>query len=451
MRRLHWVLGLMLASSTGAVAAESASPPGLEKLDHIVVIYMENRSFDNLFGFFPGANGLDNASATSIQIDRTGRPYAVLPRVMDAGKTPPAPDPRFPAELANHPFLIDQYLGLADKDPNLTHLWYQEQAQLDGGKMDKFAAISEAGGFVMGYHDGSKTKLWQYALEYTLADNFFHAAFGGSFLNHFWMVCACTPRFEHAPHDIVAAEDGDGHMLRDGLVTPDGYAVNTLFSVYEPHPPDADRAHLLPPQTMPTIGDRLSAKRISWAWYSGGWKEALEGNYDHAFQFHHQPFAYFKNYGDGRAARKRHLRDEEDLLADIRAGRLPHIAFYKPVGDDDEHPGYATVRSGDDRIADVIELIQASRLWPSTAIIVTYDENGGFWDHVPPPKLDRWGPGVRVPAVIISPFAKRGSIDHTFYDTTSILKLIERRYHLPPLAKRDAGANDLLNAFDFAR
>ncbi len=451
MLRLLLCLGLGLIVSVPVSPAQTVLPPGLQKLDHIVVIYLENRSFDNLFGLFPGADGLQNASATATQVGQDGKPYATLPPVMNTGKKPPVPDARFARDLPNKPFLIDPYVGLEDKDPNLTHLWYQQQVQIDGGKMDKFAAISNAGGLVMGYHDGSKTKLWQYAKEFTLADHFFHAAFGGSFLNHFWTICACTPVFPDAPGGAISQEAADGGMIKDGEVTPDGYAVNTLYSVYSPHPPDADPARLLPPQMMSTIGDRLNDKGISWAWYSGGWNEALVGKYDRAFQFHHQPFAYFKNYGDGTEGRKKHLKDEDDLIGDIEKGTLPAVAFYKPVGEENEHPGYANVASGDDKVADIIERIRKSPAWTNTAIIVTYDENGGFWDHVAPPRLDRWGPGVRVPTVIVSPLAKRGFIDHTIYDTTSILALIERRFDLPPLAERDAKANGLANAFELGR
>jgi phospholipase C len=448
MRQLVRALALALPAAMLASCAERA-PAGVQKLDHIVVLYLENRSFDNLFGRFPGADGIADAAATATQVDAAGKPYASLPPVIDTAKSPPVMDPRFPPNLPNKPFLIDPYSGLEDKDPNLTHLWYQEQAQIDGGKMDRFAQISTAGGLVMGYHDGSKMRLWRYARDFTLADNFFHAAFGGSFLNHFWTICACTPRFPDAPKAIVAEEAPDGRMLRDGAVTPDGYAVNTLYSVYQPHPPNADPAQLMPPQTLPTIGDRLDEKGISWAWYSGGWNAALAGRYGRQFQFHHQPFAYFKNYGDGTEGKRRHLRDETDFLADIDSGRLPAVVFYKPVGDENEHPGYANVAAGDERVIDIIERLGKSPAWSSTAIIVTYDENGGFWDHVPPPKLDRWGPGTRVPALIISPFAKRGFVDHTLYDTTSILTLIETRYGLAPLAERDARANGLVNAFDF--
>lgn len=450
MRRPLLLLGLVLTACAEASSPRTAPPQaGLRRLDHIVVIYLENRSFDNLFGLFAGASGLANAGAKVTQVDLAGKPYATLPPVMDTGKNPPVPDPRFPRDLPNWPFLIDRYIGLEDKDPNLTHLWYQQQAQIDGGKMDRFAAVSNAGGLVMGYHDGTKIKLWRYAEKFTLADNFFHAAFGGSFLNHFWTICACTPVFPNAPASIVAQEKADGSMLKDGEVTPDGYAVNTLFSVYAPHPAKADAAKLLPPQTQPTIGDRLDEKGVSWAWYSGGWNEALAGRFVHAFQFHHQPFAYFKNYGDGTAAKREHLKDEDDLVAGIVKGALPAVVFYKPVGEENEHPGYANVATGDEKVAEIVEKIRNSPLWASTAIIVTYDENGGFWDHVAPPKLDRWGPGVRVPTVVISPFAKRHFVDHTFYDTTAILKLIENRFSLRPLGERDARANGLDNAFEF--
>lgn len=442
----------LLAAIAGSAEAQSpAAPDGLGRIERLVVIFLENRSFDNLFGLFPGANGLAQARPeTTVQVDTEGRPYAILPPVMDRRKKPPVPDPRLPAQLENKPFLIDPYIPLHDKDPDLVHRWYQQQAQINGGRMDKFAAISDAGGFVMGYHDGSKTRLWEYARQYTVADNFFHAAFGGSFLNHFWLICACTPRFDNAPPEIVAQEGPGGEMIKDGGVTPDFYAVNTLFSVNQPHPPNTDPRRLVPPQTAPTIGDRLNEKGIGWAWYSGGWDAALAGNYDRAFQFHHQPFAYFRNYGDGSDAKKRHLKDESELYAAIESGTLPAVSFYKPVGEDNEHPGYASIAAGDARVADVLRRLTESPLFGSTAIIVTYDENGGFWDHVPPPKIDRWGPGARVPAIIISPFAKRGFVDHTRYDTTSILRLIETRFGLAPLGARDAGANGLLNAFAFA-
>jgi len=225
--------------------------------------------------------------------------------------------------------------------------------------------------------------------------------------------------------------------------------VNTSFTVNQPHPATVPAANLVPNQTFATIGDRLSAQGLSWAWYSGGWNNALAGTPDPLFQFHHQPFAYFANYADGTAAKAEHLRDETEFVAAARAGNLPAVSFVKPLGEVNEHPGYTNVLSGEQHAEELINDIRNGPDWKSTAIIVTYDENGGFWDHVAPPTVDRWGPGSRVPTLIISPFARSGFIDHTFYDTTSILAFLERRFGLDPLSDRDAGANDLTAAFDF--
>ena len=201
-------------------------------------------------------------------------------------------------------------------------------------------------------------------------------------------------------------------------------------------------------RTNPTIGDRLTAKGISWAWYCGGWNAALAGHPDRLFQFNHQPFAYFAKYAPGTPG-ARHLKDESAFNAAVANGTLPAVSFVKPDGVDNEHPGYTNLYTGEVHAAQLIESIMHSPLWKSTAIIVTYDENGGFWDHVAPPKIDRWGDGTRVPAIVISPFARRHFVDHTTYDTTSILAFIERRFGLRPLSSRDAAAAPLLGAFDF--
>jgi phospholipase C len=303
----------------------------------------------------------------------------------------------------------------------------------------------------MSYYDAANMPEGKLAQQYTMADNFFHAAFGGSFLNHFWLVCACSPNWPNAPASSVAQLDANGGLVKDGAVTPDGYAVNTSFTVNTPHPATVtDPANLVPNQTMPNIGDRLSEKNVSWAWYSGGWNDALAGHADPLFQFHHQPFAYFANYADGTAAKAAHLKDEKDFTSALSTNALPAVSFIKPLGPDNEHPGYASLVQGQQHVADLVSAVQSSPYWADTAIVITYDENGGRWDHVAPPQGDRWGPGTRVPTIIISPYAKRGYVDHTQYDTTSILKFIENRWGLAPLGTRDAAANDLSNAFDFS-
>ena len=497
MNSLHRAAWLVQCATVALVAGCAAAPAGeragLERIEHIVVIYAENRSFDSLYGLFPGANGLANATpAQYTQVDRDGKPLASLPPVWK-GK---GVDPAFPQGLPNRPFRIDAPpigLGLSVKTRDMIHEFYRNQEQIDGGRNDRFVAASDAGALVMGYYDGSSLPMWKWAREYTLADNFFMGAFGGSYLNHMWLVCACTPIDRDAPQGARAQLDERGWLktkpsspasvltgpaeFLGGAVTPDGYSVNTTQPPYQPSrvppakggdPRYADPGkHPLPPQTQKTIGDTLSAKGVSWAWYAGAWDAAVRDGmqppeakrsviYNTAqgapnFVAHHQPFNYFARFAPGTPDRERHLKDYAQLAAGIEKGDLPQVVFYKPQGSLNQHPGYADVLSGDEHIASVVAKIEASPLWASTAIIVTYDENGGFWDHVPPPKGDRWGPGTRVPAIVISPYAKRGYIDHTPYDTTSVLKFITRRFGLEPLPGVRDAAGDLTAAFDFAR
>src|SRR5262249_54029372 len=163
-------------------------------------------------------------------------------------------------------------------------------------------------------------------------------------------------------------------------------------------------------------------------WYSGGWSDALAGHpatdpngFGGGFQFHHQPFAYYANFApfnadgspnpqtDSLLNPDAHLQDETRFFADLTDGRLPAVRFIKALGPDNEHPGYANLIQGQQHVADVVHAIQNSPDWAHTAIIVTYDENGGFWDHVSPPTANGiWGDGARVPALVISPYSKAG-------------------------------------------
>jgi acid phosphatase len=159
------------------------------------------------------------------------------------------------------------------------------------------------------------------------------------------------------------------------------------------------------------------------------------------------------------ADRAAHLQDYTDLVADAAAGTLPPVTFFKPQGNLNQHEGYANLDDGDAHIADVVAQLQASPQWKHMVIIITYDEFGGAWDHAAPPKGDLIGPGTRIPALVISPFARRGFVDHTPYDTASILRLITRRFDLPTLpgltvrnqalrANHQAPLGDLAHALD---
>jgi len=445
-RNLGSAFGLLAAMTalTGPGAAQPADDP-LARIGHIVVIFEENRSFDNFFGKFPGANGLANAGERAVQIGPDGKPYKLLPAAMNSNLKPPDVDKRFPAQLPNRPYEINHYVSLDDDTGDLIHAFYQEQMQINGGAMNRYAEVSNAKGLVMGYFDISKTYLWQLARQYTLADAMFHSAFGGSFLNHTFLVCQCALRWPDAPEAIVAKLDANGVMVKDGQVSPDGYAINTSRSVYLHRPEDTDPAKLVPPQTMPHIGDRLDAKGVSWKWYSGGYDDAMAGHPDARFQFHHQPLQYFQDLAPGTPAQKAHLQDHKDLVRDIQQNTLPQVVFYKPIGQFNQHPGYTNIADGDRHLAELVPMLQKSPAWRDMLIIITYDEHGGQWDHVPPPRRDAWGPGTRIPLIAVGPTVRQGHVDHTPYDFGSILRTIELRFGLEPLNSRDADAYPLRN------
>jgi phospholipase C len=447
-RGLGMILSLLCAGvvhGVGAATSAAASDP-LQRIGHIVVIIEENRSFDNLFGLYPGANGLTEAARAPRQVDATGKLMQTLPPVMDTSSRPPRSDHRFPSDLPNAPFQIDRYLPAPIPTSDLVHRYYAEQAQINAGRMDKFAVVSDAGGLTLGYYDSKNTALWRWASTYTLADNAFHSVYGGSMTNHAYLICACVLRWPDAPAALRVPADANDPEHHEAAVTADGYVVNTAHSI-QFHPPQMpDTAHYVPPQTLPHIGDRLTAKGISWKWYAGGYRQALAGKPDRLFQYHHQPFNYFQNMAPGALHQHEHLQDLDELYTDLATNRLPAVSFYKPTGQWNMHPGYASATPGDAHLDELLKRLTASSAWKDMLVVVIYDENGGFWDHVPPPKRDRWGPGTRVPLLLIGPTVKRGFVDHTQYEFASILRTIEERYRLEPLNEADKHAQSFRNA-----
>ena len=406
------------------------------------------------------------------------------------------------------------------------HRFYQEPYQLDGGRQDRYVTGSDAIGLTMGVFDTKALPVYDYLHgkhhpHYAIADRFFQSAFGGSFLNHQWLIAARTPTWPGAPNDrgsndLHSVVDSNGMPVNYPLyvsplgtgvkdlqltascnppagtpATPAGfvcgdYAVNTTQPPYQPYAPGTAVTRRLPPQTAPTIGDRLSAAGVDWAWYSGGWSNAngdvggpgwTNGNGttctdpitatnavfpncpNKLFQYHHQPFNYYASFATGTAARAQHLRDEEEFLADAndsdRSCGLKPVSFIKPLGPENEHPGYASERAGSTHLVDLLQAVEGSRCAKSTMVIVTYDEFGGQWDHVSPPGQgndsgphDQWGPGTRIPALIVAPRLPRSfAVDDTVYDTTSILATIEHRFGVDPVATRDAESADLSGVF----
>lgn len=475
-----------------------------DHIDTVVVIYAENRSFNNLFADFPGLqHPLAKVShEKTLQRDRNGKVLATLPKIW-GGLVPTqqvvehrtyqiGADAFGP--IANGPFALQTPegdplpQGLVTRD--LVHAFYNNQLQINGGRNDGFVAWGDSGGLVMGHYGdtSSNLRLYQLAREFTLCDNFFMGAFGGSYLNHQYLIAARPPfypdadrsavkdriavtedgnpksiRLRQRPESPASAMDGPPHLVANTL-TPDFWAVNTIYPPYLPsrapdhaRPGYADTSdpNILVPQHHATIGDRLNARGVDWAWYAGGWAAALAGGKGDVefperpnFQYHHQPFNYFVQFGPGSPERAKRLRDAglgdtartNHFLADAAAGRLPPVTFYKPQGNLNMHAGYSDVDAGDRHIARVVDALRKSPQWGKMLIVITFDENGGWWDHVAPPKGDRWGPGTRIPAVIVSPHARRGEVDHTIYDTGSIARFITRRWgleKLPGLIERE--------------
>ena len=515
MRRSAWFRGVTACVAGAALCACEAPPTPLprtdaldqsvaslqSKVDHIVVIFQENWSFDGQYGRFPGANGIANATAaTETQMycrpgATTYAPLSALPAAYTGVGAPSANgcawnaaqsgtqvDSRVPAGMKVAPYDLASFVPTSSMTGDIIHRFWHHQLQIDNGvleepangaySMDKYVTWSDNQGLVFSGYDSTNLPEGQLAQKYTLADNFYHSAYGGSYLNHQWLVCACSPRWRQAlpksTTTALSAWDPATKSLNDGFLTnmpiasaaqlPDGtggpvYTVNTTYSKNAPHPAKTKPDQLAPGFTEPTIGDRLSDAKpaVSWKWYSGGWDNALAGKPDPTFQFHHQPFAYYARWGaDGSAEKAEHLQDEAKFFSDVAGGTLPSVAFIKALGANNEHPGYADVIDGQNHVAQLVDTIRKSPYWKHTAIIITYDEFGGRWDHVAPPHTaDGWGPGSRIPAIIISPFARRGFVDHTQYETVSILKFIETRFGLAPLTSRDAAAGNLLTAFDF--
>ena len=435
------VLGISSCGTSKKVQRRGTSfDEGIRQINHLVVIYMENHSFDNLYGGFKGVNGIENAERGNfVQVDRDGRPYKYLPEIPRNNS--------FPTNLPNKLFNIDQYVSSDKKTPDVTHRFFHNQLQIDGGKMDKFAAYNDSKGLAMGYYTTEKLPLYPMAQKYTLCDNFFQSVFGGSYFNHVYLISAAVPVWPNAPESLIAKVDANGGMIQDGIVTPDGYAVNHIYSRNIPYPPKSDTSRLLPSQTMPTIGDRLSEKGISWAWYSEGWDDAVAGRKNN-FAYNHEPFLYFARYQEGTEGRK-HMKDQNDFINAAKEGALPSVSFVKPGGGNDEHPGSSDVYSSEQLAVKLINAVLDGPNAKDALVILTYDEFGGFFDHVTPPVIDRWGPGSRIPAIIIGPFAKKGDVDHTQYETVSILSFIEHRWAIEPLAERDKHANPFRNALIF--
>jgi len=277
---------------------------------------------------------------------------------------------------------------------DICHSWGCAHAEFDGGKMDSFV-YTAASVMTMGYFDYHQIPYyWDYASQYVLMDNYFSSVAGPSLPNHLY---------------LVAGQSG-------GIVTNDRPA--TL--------------------RFPSILDELQTSGVSWGYYAqvyaSGWN----------------PLPIFKSLITNDSLMKG-IGDTSTFPSDIVAGTLPSVSWVMPQDEKvSEHPPQ-NVTAGQDWVVGLVDQIMRSQYWWSTAVFITWDDYGGWYDHVPPPQVDKYGYGFRVPCLIVSPCAKRGFIDPTLADHSSILKFIETLFNLQPLAARDAAASNLMEAFDFSQ
>ena len=470
----------------------SAHENPLKPIKNIIIINIENRSFDNLYGLFEGANGL--SQSTVKQVDANGVPFQVLPPVLSAF-VPPTVDPRFPTDLPNQPFLTDQYASPNEEVESPFNGYFEEILATNNGKMDGFITfcglpypgwpgpnptpfntIGFGGSIPFGYSNTQRLPVANVAKRFTLCDNNFQNVLGGSDTNTLAGATGAPVKWNTAiapvPPSIVSVASPvpfqvvpGAFVKKEGTLDGDLVVISNIKTANQIFP-KFQSPNNLPSLDVPTIGDQLDSKRVSWLWYSYDWNAAKAGNV--AISQHTSPFLSFTNFSatTNTSPEHTHVKDISEFLTDLNAGTLPRVTWLKPAPD--EHPGLgqvfpnmASLMQGETHTWSLIQAIMNSKVWEDCVVFVTYDECGGFFDHAVPPVFnadqfngfgaeDGYGPGPRTPAIVISPFARRKFVDHTLYQTDmSIARFLERRFNLPPLTPRIGRANDFTNALNF--
>ncbi len=389
---LHGVFSPLVHTEGSSRGRPGAPSPvsGLDKIDHIVFIIKENRSFDQYFGRFPGADGATSGKTSTGDIV----PLAEAPDMVQ-------PDPAHSADAA--------YLAY------------------DGGRMDYFDRIP--GAVTLGVdhaytqmRPGDIPNYWAYARRFTLDDHFFSSIMGPTFPNHLVTIAA---------QNIGVTSNPQNSHNRWGCDAPIGTFVTTRSA-------RGQIGGTAPCFDVPTLVDRLNARHINWRYYA-----PRQG----------QPGYIWSTLDAIRHVRYSHQWDTNVLpwtrfQDDVAHGHLAAVTWLVTDTAESEHPPASTCL-GENTTVSEVNAIMRSPFWQSTAIVVTWDDFGGFYDHVPPPQENPWGLGPRVPAIVISPYARSGYVDHSVYDFASLLHFVELRFGLRPLTRRDASADPLSGSFDF--
>ena len=371
-------------------------PKGMQKIKHVIWIMQENRTFDNYFGTFPGADGIP--------------PGTCLPKMPGSRE-------------CITPFHMPNLLPVCD----LPHEWEDAHAVYDNGKMDAFVWV-EGTSYTMAYLDDRDIpNYWQYAKHYTLCDRFFSSQMGESLTNHLYMVAAQSGSLIHGLDSVEQAE-----AIQDGHDDPGGFSFEAIVNLLD----EGGVSWKYYVETTPLTGGEFPPDAVGLLGHPDPKKFSLWN-----------PLPAFKKVREN-PQRMARLVDLREYLSDLKQGTLPAVSFIVPAFDDSEHPP-ATAQEGMWYVTTLINLLMQSKYWDDSVVVLTWDDYGGFYDHVVPPEVDGYGLGPRVPALVISPYAKPGYISHNVYDFTSVLKFIEELHALPHLTARDARATGISDCFDF--
>ncbi len=383
-----------------ALAVHPEATTGISKIQHIIFIVRENRSFDNYFGKYPGANGATTG------IISTGH---VIP-------LPPSPD---------------------QSDRDLGHGWPAATLGIDGGKMDQFDLIpaGNENGDLLSMSQFSQADIpnyWSYAQHFTLGDDMFSSTLAPSYSQHLYTIAANAARTADIPFSSTGSHSfGPGTAW--GCDSGPDWLVHKIDD-------DDDITAVKPCFDLPTLADKLHSAKITWKYYS-----AAPGQLEYSFNAM-DSISHIRN----QPALWANVRDQATFINDVNTGNLASVTWLVNGQSLTEHPP-ESVCAGMNWTTSQLNAVMQSKYWNSTAIFIVWDDFGGFYDHVPPPPVDLFGLGIRVPLLVISPYAKANHISHTQYEFSSVLKFIETVFGLPSLTERDASANDLTDAFNFSQ
>ena len=374
-----------------AVRADAELPAGATQIQHIIFILKENHTFDNYFGTFPGAAGVSSGKT------HTGK---VIP-------------------LGPAPNFFTQDIG---------HTFANALLAIDDGKMDKFDLIPGAfqGRRLINYTQFRQSQIpnyWALASRFAIADEFFSAVHGPSFPNHLYTIAA------QSGGAIDNPEAGKVWGCGAGLLDPSVPAIG----------PNGQRFWEVPCFHIQTVADSMNNAGLSWRYYTGTYSEG-------GFEWCEFEAIYQIRYGPQW---KTNILPDARFFTDVAAGNLANMTWITTDGEMSEHPDQGSSCAGENSTVAIVNAIMNSPLWSSTVIFVSWDDFGGFYDHVAPPQLDLLGLGPRVPLLIISPFAKSGYIEHQQLEFSSVVKFVEEIFGLPFLTARDTNSNDMFDAFDF--